>query len=110
MSTGATSIEASLEALKEQGRSSPAGLHWQRFHKLLLAHRLQGQGEPPVPFILAAAGESDASKHRRLGDQLRWAEQNGCLAEALRFLAQLRPEDWNVGSLAAWHQDNYPSW
>ncbi len=110
MSAGATSIETCLGTLKAQGRSSPGGLHWQRFYELLLGHRGQGHGDPPVPLILAASGESDASKHNRLGDQLRWAEQSGCLTEAIRFLTVLPAENWNVGALANWHQDSYPSW
>ena len=89
MSADPTTIDTCLGALKAQGRSSPAGLHWQRFYELLMGHRGQGRGHPPVPLILAASGASDASKHHRLGDQLRWAEQNGCLAEAIRFLTVL---------------------
>jgi hypothetical protein len=110
MSAGDPSIGAFLGALKEQGRSSPAGMHWQRFYEFLLAKRRQDQGKPPVPLILAASGESDASKHRRLGDQLHWAEANGCLNEALRCLTDMPAEDWNTCPLAQWNQDSYPSW
>ena len=110
MNAGEPSIEVFLGTLKEQGRSSPAGMHWQWFYEFLLAKRRQGQGNPPVPLILAASGESDASKHRRLGDQLRWAEANGCLADAIRSLTDLPAEDWNACPPAQWNQDSYPSW
>jgi len=110
MSAGDPSIEVFLGSLKEQGRSSPAGMHWQRFYEFLQAKRRQDQGKPPVPLILAASGESDASKHRRLGDQLHWAEANGCLNEALRCLTDMPSEDWNTYPLAQWNQDSYPSW
>jgi hypothetical protein len=79
-------IDQFLSDLKAGGRSSPAGDYWQRFYKLLQTKIKAGHGNPPVPMILAASGESDDSKHRRLASQLQWALENGCLEAALKYL------------------------
>lgn len=71
MSTIDPRIEAFLGALKKEGRSSP--VDWSRFYLLLQSKKKSGQKDPPVPLILAACGESDASKHHRLLSQLDWA-------------------------------------
>jgi very-short-patch-repair endonuclease len=102
------SITSFLEKIKSEGRSSPAGQHWMAFHELLCRHATRiGAGRPPVPFILAASGESDSSKHKRLGEQLRWAQANGTLTEALEFLRGLRSDQWNRGIAENWNRSSY---
>ena len=95
-----------LHALKAEGRSSPSD--WNRFYQFLAAKKVMNQKEPPVPFILAASGESDASKHRRLGDQLEWALVNNCLDEAIRYLEQVPVEQWNSSPPEQWDRESYP--
>lgn len=102
------SITSLLEQIKAEGRSSPAGQHWMAFHEVLRRHAARiGVSPPPVPFILAASGESDSSKHKRLEEQLRWAHANGALTEALEFLRGLRPDQWNSGTAENWHRSSY---
>jgi hypothetical protein len=85
-----TQIDEFLKTIKSHGRSSPAGRHWDDFHKLLCQLAAQGKtARPPMPLILAASGESDGAKHRRLGEQLKWAKANGILAAALRSCRSL---------------------
>lgn len=107
MSTPHPSIEDFLAALKADGRSSPED--WHRFHLFLKAQKLTGQKTPPGPLILAASGESDASKHRRLSDQLYWAHENGCLDVSLRYLRDVPVEQWNSSPPEKWFRDSYPS-
>jgi len=97
-----------LERIKTEGRSSPAGQHWATFHDLLCSHaRRVGAKRPPVPLILAALGAADRSKHQRLAEQLRWAQANGVLTEALQFLGNLPPDQWNQGTAENWHRSAY---
>ena len=107
MSLRDPAVEAFLLELKVDGRSSPRD--WQRFFVFLRASKQYGQADPPVPLILAAAGESDASKHRRLAAQLQWATENGCAAAALDWLRRIPVEQWNACPPAQWNQDSYPS-
>lgn len=97
-----------LERIKSEGRSSPAGWQWERFHKLLCRHGCRvGSERPPVPLILAASGEANSSKHQRFAEQLYWAQANGALTEALEFLAELRPDQWNHSTAENWHRSAY---
>ena len=50
-------------------------------------------------------GRSAAEKHARLGEELHWAASNGRLAEALRFLGQIRPADWQTATDENWFCD-----
>lgn len=101
-------VDSFLERLKSNGYSSPAGQHWAAFYDLLAQHAQRtGVSRPFAPLILAASGESDSSKHYRLAEQLRWAEANGVLADALRFLTALQPNQWNQGSAESWHRSSY---
>jgi hypothetical protein len=78
------------------------------FHELLCRHATRaGAGDPPRPFILAASGESNSSKHERLGEQLRWAQANGIIVEALDFLRSLRSDQWNQSTTNNWHKPSY---
>jgi hypothetical protein len=95
-----------LADIKSKGRSSPAGKHWDEFFEFLRRHS-SGAGRPPVPLILAASGASNRTKHKRLSDQLRWAIDQGCLAEALAFLQGLSDDKWNTGSAEEWDRDSY---
>lgn len=101
-------IETLLAALKAEGRSSPAGHKWHLFHVFLQSKKRPGNKGPPMPLILAASGESDASKHRRLSEQLAWALDNACLQEAFDFLGHLPADEWNVCPPDQWHQESYP--
>jgi hypothetical protein len=100
-------IEQYLRQIKAQGQSSPAGMHWNDFFNFLCSKQKPGQKKPPVPFILAASGESNASKHRRLAEQLVWAEAAGCIDEALACLGAIPIENWNTGSPERWNKESY---
>lgn len=100
-------IEAYLASLQAEWRSSPAGLDWHRLVKLLDAHSSNPDDQPPPPFILAASGESNASKLHRLGEQLRWAAEHGCLDAALTFLDNVPLEKWNTGGPHRWNKSSY---
>ena len=99
-------IEEFLAALKADGRSSPKD--WHRFHQFLQSKKQAGQKDPPVPLILAASDESNATKHQRLSAQLYWAQENGRIEDALRYLSDIPVEQWNACSSDEWFQDNYP--
>jgi hypothetical protein len=57
---------------------------------------------------LAVSGESDASKHHRLREQLEWADRYDLLDGALARLAAIPVERWNTGSVGSWNEDSYP--
>jgi len=98
-------VESFLGKIKSEGRSSP--MHWNDFYNFLCSKQQPGQRKPLVPFILAASAESDASKHRRLAEQLHWAEESGCVEDALLYLKSIPSEKWNTCSAEQWNQDNY---
>ena len=100
--------QAFLDQVKSEGRSSPEGIFWHNFYEFLKARKTRPDSpDPPVPLILAAASESDASKHHRLSSQLEWAMMNDCLERALEYLKQIAPEHWNRGTPEQWHQDYF---
>jgi hypothetical protein len=101
-------IERFLGEIKAEGRSSPAGMSWQKFHEFLRSKGQPGAQRPPVPLILAAADEPDASKHARLSSQLEWALQNDCLDEAIGYLEAIPANQWNTCPVDRWEQDSYP--
>jgi len=105
--TGKGRIEAALAEYKAAGRSSPAGMAWHEFWTGLSTAKPADAPNPPVPMILAASGESDASKHSRLRQQLDWADRHGLLDVALSRLTAIPEEQWNTGSLDRWHLDSY---
>ncbi|MBI4319598.1 MAG: hypothetical protein HY675_14005 [Chloroflexi bacterium] len=96
-----------LTAIKADGRSSPAGIHWHRFYEFLQAKKRMSPTKLPLPLILAASGESNGSKHRRLASQLEWAIENNCLDDAIHYLEGMPRDQWNTGSLDQWEQDHY---
>ena len=100
-------IDQMLITWKAQGLSSPAGMYWQRFYDLLRSKKQQEGSGPPVPLILAASGESNGAKQRRLASQLEWAIENGCFEEATIYLNELPACKWNSGSLDKWDRGNY---
>lgn len=106
MSISDPRIEEFLGALKADGRSSPT--NWDQFFLFLKTKRQAGKKDPPVPLILAASMEADATKHNRLSDQLYWSRENDCLDEALHYLKDIPNKDWNSSPLDQWNQDNYP--
>ena len=108
MTSDDSQIDEFLMTIKSQSHSSPAGRHWDDFHKLLCQLAAEGKTmRPPMPLILAASGELDAAKHARLGEQLRWAQANGVLAAALAFLKKLDSSNWNHGAAKDWDQSSY---
>lgn len=107
MIASSENLQDYLAALKASCRSSPQD--WNRFYLFLKSKKLPGQKDPPVPLILAASCESDATKHGRLSAQLQWAQENQCLEEALLYLNAIPPEEWNSCSPGMWFQSNYPS-
>jgi hypothetical protein len=113
-------IKQFLVDLKGDGRHSPTD--WHPFYMFLKARKGRTLGfeeprftlgpprigaepwrnEPARPLILAASGESAASKHARLGEQLYWAHAHGCLGEALRYLKMILPtQSWTARSSRA---------
>lgn len=102
-----TGIESYLKAIKEEGRSSPAGMHWNIFFLFLKRFKKTNHSDPPVPLILAASGEPDAAKHLRLSHQLYWALDNGCINEALSFLKNLDSDKWNSCPAEKWYESNH---
>ena len=99
-------IENFLANLKAEGKSSPCD--WHQFHQFLTSKKLPGQPPPPVPLILAASDESNATKHIRLGEQLQWASINLCLDDVISYLKSISPEQWNTCSIEDWYKDSYP--
>jgi len=95
-------IDSVLNKLKEVGRSSPFGIHWQDFYILLKGHQKPREPNPPVPLILAGSVFSNATKHQRLTNQLEWAMEHDCLEKALKFLEALHPDEWNSAHPLRW--------
>ena len=101
-------IDSFMDELRSRGRACPAD--WSTFQHVLSGFQKPGGAKPPVPMILAASAEAPSSKHRRLKQQLLWAEAHHCLDEALSFLEALPDDGWEVSSEQGWNKDNYPSW
>ena len=97
-------IDNYLGIIKKEGMSSPAGMYWNDFFSLLKQYKVHNEPDPPVPLILAASGESDASKHFRLSEQLYWAADHNCLDKAFEFLKNLSSKKWNRGPLEDWNK------
>jgi len=93
--------------LKADGRSSPKD--WYRFYLFLQAKKEKCDKDPPVPLILAASDESNATKHERLSAQLYWANENGCLDDVFRYLIEIPVGQWNASPPDGWFQSTYPS-
>ena len=108
MTEDADWIDAFLLSLKQKGWSSPTGIHWQRFCEHLLSCSGEPASKPPIPLILAASAESDASKQWRLREQLLWAADHKCLEGAIQYLSSLSEACWNVGTPENWEKSFYP--
>ena len=102
-----TRIDDFLNAIRAEGRSSPAGTHWHEFYEFLQARAKPGQPGPKAPLILAASGESNGTKHDRLRVQLEWANEACCLEEAIGYLQRIPVDDWNSGNRECWDKDSY---
>ena len=124
-----------LIELKKRGYSSPAGIHWSKLHRMLVRlGRVATDGDPigtvfpsddlffssddpmntlsskdkcPNPLILGGDMASDAVKHKRLIEQLDWAERHGCLGQALSYLKNLDDSSWNQSPHEKW-SDEHP--
>jgi hypothetical protein len=108
VNTDEPQIEEFLLRIKSEFRSSPAGIYWNDFYKILCRRApTSGMGKPPVPLILAASDESNSAKHYRLGEQLRWAQANGVLEQAFQFLGSLKPDQWNHCTPEKWNESSY---
>lgn len=101
------SIDDFLKPIRAEGRSSPAGTYWHEFYEFLQARAKPGQTWPKAPLILAASGESNRAKHDRLRVQLEWANEAGCLEEAIGYLQGIPADRWNSGNLECWDKDSY---
>lgn len=96
-----------LETLRQEMRSSPTAMAWHQFWLALQDLSKDSSDKPPPPFILAASGESNASKLSRLAGQLLWAQKHDCLPAALRLLAAIPADQWNWGNKESWEQNSY---
>lgn len=96
-----------LDSIRSDNRSSPTGVHWESFRKLLVrSAKTDARYKLPNPLILGGDIASYADKHRRLSEQLDWAEDHGCLGEALVFLANLPSGAWNTSDGSDWDQEH----
>jgi hypothetical protein len=100
-------IQEYLVEIKAEGKVSPSGMHWNDFFLLLKQHKRTGEVDPPMPLILAASGESPASKQDRLEAQLTWAQTNNCLELALDFLKKLPIDKWSTSPSSKWNTSSY---
>ena len=82
-------------------------MYWNDFYTFLKKFKQSSEPDPPVPLILAASCESDASKYSRLKKQLQWALDHNCLNEAIEFLNNISLENWNSGPLEQWDKTYY---
>jgi hypothetical protein len=87
-----------LAACDAAGRVCPKPQRWYELSQLLQEHHQIAGGEaPPVPLILAGwVFTSNLDKEYRLQQQLKWAEQRGCLDVVAAFLDRLQPRDWHT--------------
>lgn len=99
-------IDDFLAALKSEWRSSPEGIYWHRLWELLKTHA-SAEDEPPKPFILSASASSNASKLRRLGEQLEWAANHGCLDAAFQYLSGVDRGYWSSCLPERWDRHSY---
>ena len=100
-------VEYILTSIKKEGISSPTGMYWNDYFLFLKKNKDHKDSDPSVPLILAASGESDASKHYRLSEQLYWAADYNCLDEAIEFLKNLSSEKGDSGSFEGWNKTGY---
>ena len=96
-----------LESIRSDNRSSPTGVHWESFRKLLVrSAKTDARYKLPNPLILGGDIASYADKYRRLSEQLDWAEDHGCLGEALVFLAKLPSGAWHTSDSSDWDKEH----
>ena len=69
------------------------GARWHDFSKFLKSI-LPRDEDLPNPLILGGYGSNDFSKNLRLKEQLKVADDNGLLIEALEFLATVDDDVW----------------
>jgi hypothetical protein len=100
-------IDQYLASLRADGISSPAGMHWHDFWNWICKNSKVDSPLPPMPLILAASGESNDVKHRRLGEQLQFALAFGFGGEAIDWLKRLPKANWNYCHPADWHKSGY---
>lgn len=96
-----------LDGLRATNRSCPGGKYWPRFFQYVIRvapiapkYRLLN------PLILGGSIASHACKHQRLSEQLDWADDHGCLAQALRYLERLPADSWVVSDGADWNREH----
>ncbi len=98
-----------LKEIKQKGYSSPAGIHWDRLCKTIIKYADNPSNEKlPNPLILGGSIASHAVKHERLAEQLEWAENHGCLNEAITFLKLLLKDEgkWNISNGTDWDEEH----
>jgi hypothetical protein len=93
--TSTADIRAACSAA---GRVCPKPQRWHALSQLLREHHQAGVGDPPpVPLILSGwVFTSNLEKLIRFQQQLKWAEQRGCLDVVTGFLDRLQPDDWHT--------------
>jgi hypothetical protein len=94
-----------LATLRDEHRPAPWGIQWHEFFVFLESRGIGSR--PPVPLILGGSGASARTKLERLSQQLEWAEQNGCLEEALGYLGKIPLKDWNSCTPQNWDKEFY---
>ena len=99
--------EEFLEEIKSRGLSSPAGIHWDRLRRTILKYATNQDGEKlKNSLIMGGSIASHAIKHKRLSEQLDWAERHGCLRETLEYLRLLSEDKWNKSTGNDWDEEH----
>lgn len=94
-------IDEYLARLKQDGKSAPAGRHWDQLYRLITKD-FPKSAHPALPLILAGSIACNADKQQRLREHLVWASAQGRLPEAFEFLDRIPEGGWNVGPLDSW--------
>lgn len=99
-------IESYLESLRQIGRSSPGGIHWDRIFRFIVQNAPEKEW-PSNPLILGGSIAPDADKHQRLREHLEYAAAKGLLFEAMALLERVPEDGWNIAPVSTW-EDRHP--
>ncbi|WP_306250699.1 hypothetical protein [Parvularcula sp. IMCC14364] len=87
-------IDAYLAWLKEDGRSAPAGIYWQRVWDMIVRD-VERQHRPRLPLVLSGMWySSHQDKQDRLKEHLLFSFNRGKLFHALAMLERIPSEGW----------------
>lgn len=98
-------ISLYLEKLERQGKSSPAGIHWQRVFSFIAKHQ-PAENQLENPLILNGSIAPNSDKRDRFRDHLIAAAFAGVLTETLEMLDQIPDDGWNVAPASTWHEQH----